>query len=55
MNLLKGIYGLCLLLFAVRALGYARYLHDEEENRGGAVLVFVIAVLTTAAVWQIRG
>lgn len=55
MNLVKFIYGVFLLLFAIRALGYARYLHDEEENRSGAALVFAIVVLATAAVWQIRG
>lgn len=55
MNVVKFVYGICLVLFAIRALGYARYLHDEEENRGGAVLVFAIVILATVAVWQIRG
>lgn len=40
------------LLFAgAPALGYAKYLYDEEENKGGAAAVFIITIVAAAAVY----
>lgn len=42
----KILFGLWWLFFGIPALSYARYLHDDAENVGGAAMVaslFVIA------------
>lgn len=35
------------------ALGYARYVHDEEENKSGAVAIFALVILTVGAVYMV--
>ncbi len=40
------------LIFAgTLSLGYARYVHDDEENVLGAVSIFVLVLLTAGAVY----
>lgn len=42
------------LLFAgAPALGYVKHLYDEDENKGGAVAVLVILLVTAVAVYLV--
>ncbi len=50
------MYKLFLVLWLVMAgnlaLGYARYVHDDENNKAGAFAVFALVILAAGAVYM---
>lgn len=52
MSVYKIIFLLWLIVFGLPALGYARYLHDDEENVSGAFVIFFIVLLAGAGIYQ---
>lgn len=40
-----------LIVTGTLALGYARYVHDDENNKAGAFAVFALVILTAGAVY----
>lgn len=54
MSIFKFLYVVLFILAAAPVLGYVRHLHDDEENTSGALVVFVIVMLTGFVLWQGR-
>lgn len=47
----KFIMYIWLLFAGAPALGYVKHLYDEDENKSGAVAVFIIVIATAIAVY----
>lgn len=54
MNFFEILYMLIVLVLSIPVLGYARYLHDDAENRLGALAVLLLVIVTGIGAFQIN-
>lgn len=48
----QTIYIILYIILSIPVLGYGRYLHDEEDNKLGAVAVFILVIITGFGVYK---